>query len=63
MEATNANDENARLGPGAEGTPRYFHFNCRRRGLGPLDRGQEQDGWPHGGDRKPAAKHSVNLRS
>ena len=51
MEATNANDENARLGPGAEGTPRYFHFNCRRRGLGPPDRGHEQDRW-HGSNRK-----------
>ena len=38
------------MGPGAE-TPRYFHFNCRRRGLGPPDRGHEQDRW-HGSNRK-----------
>ena len=59
----NANDKNARLGPGAEGTPRYFHFNCRRRGLGPPDGGQEQDCWQHGSNRKHVPKHRVDLRS
>ena len=33
------------------------------RGLGPPDRGHEQDRWPHGGDRKPVPEHIVDLRS
>ena len=39
------------------------HYSCRRRGLCAPGRGQEQDCWQHGSNRKHVPKHRVDLRS
>jgi len=51
-----------------DGTPKGHsnatnnHHNCRRRGLCASSRGQEQDCWHHGSNRKHSSEHNVYRR-